>query len=90
MAGGSTTDSLVSDSSTNERHRRSDGMNPIIVQQMAQYRMDAFDREAESRRRTELVRGETGRQAPIRLLFGAGRSRRILVGPTTGQGRIGI
>ena len=55
-------------------------MNAILVQQMAQYRMDAFDREADANRLAALAKG-----APVvrlslreRLSRTAGRIRVVL------------
>jgi hypothetical protein len=83
MASASTNDSLCSDSSTSERHGRSDVMNPILVQQMAQYRMDTFDREAEADHLAALAKGATVRRPFAlreRLSRTAGRLRLVLRG----------
>lgn len=58
-------------------------MNPILVQQMAQYRMDAFDREAEAERLAALARGAAVRRPFAlrdRLSRSAGRLRLVLRG----------
>ncbi len=56
-------------------------MNPILVQQMAQHRMDVLDREAEANRRAALVKRAIGERSPdLRHLNLAGRLRLVLQG----------
>ena len=56
-------------------------MNPILVQQMAQHRMDDLDREAEANRRAALVQRANGEHSvPHVRLDLAGRLRLVLRG----------
>ena len=83
MASAGTTDNLGSDSSTNERPKRSDVMNLIFVQQMAQYRQDDLAREAAANRAAAQLRRASGlRLLAIRprLIETAGRLRLALRG----------
>jgi hypothetical protein len=75
MAAAGTTDNLGSDSSTNERYDRSDVMNPILVQQMAQYRMNTLDREAERNAQAALARSATVRRSALRERVGRTAAR---------------
>jgi hypothetical protein len=59
MASACTTDNIDSDSSTNERHGRSDVMNLILAELNAQYRIETFEREADARRLAALARATT-------------------------------
>lgn len=80
MESATTTDTLGSDSSTIERCGRSNDMNPILVQQMAQHKIDTFDQEADADRLVALARSATGRPAAglQRVSRTAGRIRLLL------------
>ena len=56
-------------------------MNPILVQQMAQHRIDVLDREAEKNRRAALVKRANGEHSASHgRLNLAGRLRLVLQG----------
>jgi UDP-3-O-acyl-N-acetylglucosamine deacetylase len=59
MAFASTTGSLGSDSSTNERYGRSDVMNSMLAEQMCHYRIDSLMREIEAESLATLAKGGT-------------------------------
>ena len=81
MASAGTADRLGSDSSTTSETNGANVMNPILVQQMAQHRMDALDREAEKNRRAALVRRANGGHSVSHgRLNLAGRIRLVLQG----------
>jgi hypothetical protein len=47
------------DSSTDERDGRSETMNPILMQHLAQHKIDTFEREAAAERLAALARRST-------------------------------
>jgi hypothetical protein len=57
-------------------------MNPILVQQMAQYRMDSLDREAAAVRRVSLAKAAAAQSVPMRQRINrtAGHLRLIIRG----------
>jgi hypothetical protein len=66
MARARTADTLIPDSSMDERHGWSDVMHPILVEQMAQHRIDTFRQEAVGIHRAALGSESSDRRPSFR------------------------